>query len=84
MGCDVVGLQETRRDDQSVFSAAGFTVFCSSDTSGVKGLAGQHGVGIAVKESILAEMGGKGTTVEYISARLMKLKLELHSESNAV
>ena len=79
-----MGLQETRRDGQSVFSAAGFTVFCSGDTSGVKGRAGQHGVGIAVKESILAEMGGKGATVEYISARLMKMKLELHGKSNAV
>ena len=32
LGCDIVGLQETRRDGQSVFSAAGFTVFCSGDT----------------------------------------------------
>ena len=29
-------------------------------------------------------MGGKGTAVEYISARLKKMKLELHGKSNAV
>ncbi|CAM9467725.1 unnamed protein product, partial [Sphacelaria rigidula] len=45
---------------------------------------GQHVVGIAIKDSILEEMGGKGATVEYLSARLMNVKLELHGKSNTV
>ena len=27
LGCDDIGLQETRRDGQSTFTAAGYTVF---------------------------------------------------------
>ena len=29
LGCDVIGLQETTRDGQSTFTAAGYTIFCS-------------------------------------------------------
>ena len=28
-GCDIIGLQEVRRDGQSAFKAAGYVVFCS-------------------------------------------------------
>ena len=29
LGCDVVGFQETRRDGQSTFTAAWYTIVCS-------------------------------------------------------
>ena len=54
LGCDVIGLQETRRPGRTEFAAAGYRVFCSG-VDGSTGRAGQHGVGLAVKESIIRE-----------------------------
>ena len=53
LGCDVIGLQETRRPGRTEFAAAGYRVFCSGVDG--SGRAGQHGVGLAVKESIIRE-----------------------------
>ena len=47
-GCDVIGLQEVRRDGQSAFTAAGYVVFCSDGGKHEK--KGNHGVGSAVRE----------------------------------
>ena len=45
--CDVIGMQETKRDGTSKFSASGYRIICfSGDCSGVKGRKGQHGVGL--------------------------------------
>ena len=52
LGCDVIGLQETQRPGRTEFAAAGYRVFCSG-VDGSSGWAGQHGVGLAVKESIV-------------------------------
>ena len=52
LGCDVIGLQETRRLGRTEFAAAGYRVFCSG-VDGSTGRAGQHGVGLVVKESII-------------------------------
>ena len=46
-GCDVIGLQETKRDGTSKIVASGYRVFFSGDCNGVKGRSGQHGVGLA-------------------------------------
>ena len=54
LGCDVIGLQETRRPGRTEFATAGYRVFCSG-VDGSSGRAGQHGVGLAVKESIIHE-----------------------------
>ena len=43
-GCDVIGLQETRRPGWTEFAAAGCRVFLSGE-DGSSGRAGQHGVG---------------------------------------
>ena len=51
IGCDVIGLQETRRPGRTEFATAGYRVFCSG-VDGSTGRTGQHGVGLAVKESI--------------------------------
>ena len=52
-GCDVIGLQETKRDGISEIVEAGYRVYFSGDCSGVKGKNGQHGVELAVKEEIV-------------------------------
>ena len=52
-GCDVIGLQETKRDGTSEISASGYRVFLSGDCSMVKGRKGHHGVVLAIKEDIV-------------------------------
>ena len=80
LDCDVIGLQETRRPGRTEFAAAGYRVFCSGvDRS--SGRAGQHGVGLAVKESIIR----KATwTQELTNARLMSMTFNSTGKSNAV
>ena len=34
LGCDVIGIQETRRSGQSIFVEAGYTVYCSDESGG--------------------------------------------------
>ena len=41
LGCDVIGLQETRRPGRTEFATAGYRVFCSG-VDGSTGRAGQH------------------------------------------
>ena len=41
-GCDVIGLQETKRDGTSEIVASGYRVFFSDDCTMVKGRKGQH------------------------------------------
>ena len=78
-GCDVIGLQETKRDGVSEISAAGYRVYFSGDCSGVKGRKGQHGVGLAVKEEIVKKAGKDGIAIECISARLLKARISIKS-----
>ena len=49
-GCDVIGLQETKRDGISEIVAAEYRVYFSI---GVRGKKVQHGVGLAIKEEIV-------------------------------
>ena len=74
LGCDVIGLQETRRSGHSAFSKAGYLVYCSGecgdDNGGKKE---QGGVGLAVKTSITRA----ARQPEFISDRLLKVILEL-------
>ena len=58
LGCNVIGLQETRRDGQNTFTAAGYTVFCSGADGSEYKRKGIHGVGLAVRE--YRGRGGKG------------------------
>ena len=69
LGCDVIGLQKTRRPGRTEFVAAGYRVFCSG-VDGSSGRAGQHGVGLAVKESIVREAAW---TQELTNERLMSM-----------
>ena len=75
MGCDSVGLKETRRSSQSALLPTGHVVYCSgkfrSDGGGKKG---QGGVGLVVCKSIShAEV----RSTELISDKLLKVTLEL-------
>ena len=78
-GCDVIGLQETKRDGISEIVAAGYRVYFNGDCSGVKGRKGQHGVGLAVKEEIVKKAGKDGIAVECINARLLKARISIKS-----
>ena len=80
LGCDVIGLQETRRPGRTEFATTGYRVFCSG-VDGSTGRAGQHGVGIAVKESIIREATW---TQELTNERLMSMTFNLTGKSNAV
>ena len=46
-GCDVIGLQETKRDGTSEIVASGYRVYFSGDCSGAKSRKIQHEVGLA-------------------------------------
>ena len=52
LGCDVIGLQETRHSGHSVFSQADYSVYyngaCGGENGGKKG---QGGVGLVVRTS---------------------------------
>ena len=80
LGCDVIGLQKTRRPGRTEFATAEYRVFCSG-VDGSTGRAGQHGVGLAVKESIIREATW---TQELTNERLMSMTFNLTGKSNAV
>lgn len=52
LGCDVIGLQETRRDGYT-FTAVGRTCFFSGPDTAKHDRKGIHGIGLAVRESII-------------------------------
>ena len=83
-GCDVIGLQEVRRNEQSAFTAAGDVVFRSGADGGKYEKKGNHGVGLAVREYIVAGMDKGVVAVECISARLMKVRIQLKGKSYGV
>ena len=83
-GCDIIGLQEVRRNGKSVFTAAGCVVFCSGADGGKHEKKGNHRVGLAVRASIVARMGKGEVAVECISARFMKVRIQLKGKPNGV
>ena len=81
LGCDVIGVQETRRSGQSAFSQAGYLVYCSGVCGGENGgKKGEGGVGLAVRNSITRA----ARPPEFISDRLLKVTLELRGQAKAV
>ena len=82
MGCDIIGLQETRRSGQSALLQAGYVVYCSGESGGDgEGKKGQGGVGLAVRKSIGR---AEARPPEFISDRLLKVTLELCGRARAV
>ena len=81
LGCDVVGLQETRRSGHSAFSQAGYFVYCSGECGDeIGGKIGQDGVGLAVRTSITRA----ARPPEFISDRLRNVTLELRGRAKTV
>ena len=83
LGCDVIGLQETRRSSSrhSAFSEAGYLVYCSSECGDENsGKKRQGGVGLAMRTSITRA----ARPPKFISDRLLKLTLELRGRAKAV
>ena len=81
LGCDIIGLQETRRSGHSAFSQAGYLVYCSGECGGENGgKKGQGGEGLAVRNSITRA----ARPPELISDRLLKVALELRGLAKAV
>ena len=81
LGCDVIGLQETRRSGHSAFSQAGYLVYCSGECGGENGgKRGQGGVELAVRTSITRA----ARPPEFISDRLLKVALDLRGRAKAV
>ncbi|CAB1115349.1 unnamed protein product [Ectocarpus sp. CCAP 1310/34] len=76
-GCDVIGLQETQREGQCSIAHDGYVIIWSGDRAGTKDKRGIHGVGIAIKEAMWESVGEEGRTVECISPRLMKVRLQI-------
>ena len=81
LGCDVIGLQETRRSGHSAFSQAGYLVCCSGECGDENGgKKRQNGVGLALRISITRA----AHPAEFISDRLLKVTLELRGRAKAV
>ena len=75
LGCDAIGLQETRRSGPLAFSQVGYLVHCSGEEcgGGNGGKKGQGGVGISVRTPITRA----DCPPEFISDRSLKVTLEL-------
>ena len=81
LGCDVIGLQETRRTEHSVFPQAGYLVCCRGECGGGNGgKKGQSGEGLAVRTSTTRT----ARPPEFNSDRLLKVTLELRDRAKAV
>ena len=81
LGCDVIGLQKTRRGGHSAFSQAGYLVYCSGEWGDENGgKKGQGGVGLAVRTSITRA----ARSPDFISDRSLKVTLELRGRAKAV
>ena len=81
LGCDVIGLQETRRSGHSTFTQAGYLVYYSGECGGEnREKKGQGGVGLAVRTSIRRAV----LPPEFISDRLLEVTLQLRGRANAV
>ena len=52
LGCNFVGLQETRRQGETTFYAVGYCALCCGQREESRARQGLHGVGFAAKESI--------------------------------
>ena len=81
LGCDVIGLQETRCSGHSALSQVGYSGYCSGECGGENGgKKGQGGVGLSVRIFITRAARPPG----FISDRLLKVALELRGCAKAV
>eukprot|EP00752_Nemacystus_decipiens_P015555 g13878.t1 len=76
-GCDVIGLQETRREGQGCIEQGEYVIMWSGSRPGTKDKKGVHGVALALKTEMWDGVEERGRTVECISPRLMKVRLQM-------
>ena len=76
-GCDVIGLQETRRGAQGAVVHEEHVVMWSGCRDGTSDKKGVHGVGLAIKQHIWDGLEEEDKTVERFGPRLMKVRLQL-------
>ncbi|MEP5460828.1 MAG: endonuclease/exonuclease/phosphatase family protein [Marinobacter alexandrii] len=80
LGCDLIGLQETRRSGSTTFRAAGYRVFCSGQE--IKAARqGLYGVGLSVKESLCSK---SVHSHQFIDDRRTSMRFEPTSKCEAV
>ena len=83
MGCDIIGLQETKRSGQSALLQAGHVVYCSGESGGDgDGKKGQREVGLAIRKKSIFR--AEARPPEFIGNRLLKVTLELCGRARAV
>ena len=70
-----------KRDGTSETVASGYLVFFSGDCSGLEGRKGQHRVGLEIKKEMVKKAGEDDITIECISARLLKARMSIKSNS---
>ena len=63
---------------------AGYVLFCSGADGGKHKKKGNHGVGLAVKESLGAGMDKGSVAVECIRAKLAKVRIQPQGKPNGV
>lgn len=76
-GCDVIGLQETRRSGQGCIEQGEYVITWSDARAGTKDKKGVRGVGLAVKKELWGGVEEEGGTVECISPRPMRVWLQV-------
>ena len=76
-GCDVIGLQETRRAGQGCIEQGEYVIMWSGARAGKGERKGVHGVGLAVKTELWDSVEEEDRTVECISPRMMKVRLQI-------
>ena len=81
---DSTASQTTVPGYHTLSMTAGYVVFCSGADGKKHEKKGNHGVGLAVEESIVAGMDKGDVAVECISARLTKVCIQLKGKSNGV
>ena len=80
LGCDVIGLQDTRRSGHSAFSQADYLVYYGGECGGENGgKKRKSGVGLAVRASLTRA----ARPPEFISDRLLKVTLELRGRAES-
>ena len=82
LGCDVVGFQETRRDGQSTFTAAGNNCFLLWGRRQYVREEGDPWCWTSCERVYRGRVEKGGLVVECISARQMKVRIQLEGKSN--
>ena len=70
-GCDVIGLQETKRDGTSEIVTFGYHKYFDVDCSGVEDRKSQHEVVLTPMKEIDQKVGKDGFAISCISGRLL-------------